>query len=129
MPKQSTAQIEQSHQHLFIPGYNQDEKYCKCGALKISYEEFERRRDEWNNYFQLVSQSEAKRDFDEMKIAFKARNIEKMREIKARVNKRCWVNPDYRGLMDEPKFLFKESEYMSKPSFPDPTTWNKYVTE
>lgn len=97
-----------NHVHYFVPGYKPEEKYCKCGAIQISQAEFERRRDEWNSYFELVRSSDSYRDYMEMKTATKAEQKEILKRVNSRVEK---------------------DDYMSKPSFPDPTTWNKYVTE
>jgi hypothetical protein len=110
--RQSTAQIEEQHQHLFRTGYREGEQYCQCGALKVSLEEYQRRISEWNNYFDLVRTTDSYQDF------------KKMKEI-------MWTqdNPEKVELLRRVKERLEKDDYLSRPSFPDPTTWNKYVTE
>lgn len=110
--RQSPTKTEEVHQHYFVQGYNQDERYCKCGALKISLEEYQRRIDEWDNYFSLVKTTDSYQDY-------------------MKIKKLGWEkdNPEKVELMKRIKQRLEKNDYLSKPGFPDPTTWSKYVTE
>lgn len=101
-----------------------------CIKILVTLDEYAHRMEAWNNYLELCKTTQAKKDYDEMCIAYKYGDKAKMREIMARVKKRCVVNPDFEDHIDEPKYLFKEEEYLSKPDFPDPMhAKNYYLTQ
>lgn len=122
----------QQHVHNWYPkGF--DEEYCKnpyngkpCNAIKVSNEELQRRMDEWNAYYKLCQETRAKKDYEEMRIAFKGWREdhdpvarEKMLEIRARINKRM-IRVSLPQDM-EPQYQFNEDQYETKgPTFPDP---------
>ena len=104
--------------------YNHDER-CKCGFIRISAVEEQRRMDEWNSYSQMVATTEAYRDFWEMRTAWKQGDFAVMKEIDKRVMSRNHeTKNEYGETVIEPN---DPESLLSKPSFPDPTTWNRYV--
>lgn len=122
--KQTTSKGEEHLHNFYLNPYNRSEEVCKnlyngrpCLALKVSNAEWERRNEEWRNFYALCQQTEAKRDYDLMCDAFKRKDQKEMKEILKRVNKRCQVKTDEFGDND---FTFSKEEYLDGPSFPDP---------
>lgn len=109
-------EIEQKHTHNWIRK-DQVEFYCSglykgypCIHIKIGAQEFDRREDEYNNYYELIRTTPAFIDWQEMSIAFKVKDLEKVRKIKERIAQRT-------------------DGYLPKPNFPDPATPFLYVVE
>ena|SRR3990167_8139100 len=123
-------QLSGGHTHFWGPTYTPSEWKCECGKIRISGEEFKRRKEEWDSYYELVKTTPSYRDFWEMKRASDAKDLDKVAEIKKRVEPRCWVKPDYQGLIDEKKYEFDEDQYLPKPSFPDPEgeVWRYFIS-
>ena len=105
----------------------QTESFCisfykgkPCIKLGIGQNEYDRRKTEWEAYFNLCQETPSKRDYEEMRIAYKAQDKEKMAEIKKRVEVRCQKSTEMNEWGD---YGFKciESEYFAQePSFPYP---------
>lgn len=99
----------------------------RCIRVKVSEQLLEEINEEWNNYLDLCQQSQSKMDYEEARKHFtnfqkykRQEDLDKLKEVIKRVEKRCWVNPEYKGMVDEKKYLFNEDEYMPKPDMPDP---------
>lgn len=121
------AETEVNHIHQWVALRKHGAFRCitpyngkRCIRVKVTEELYESIAAEWNNYLELAQHSQAKADYEEMRIAFKHKDLDAMKVILKRVEKRCWVNPDYKGMVDDQKYLFNEEEYMSKPDMPDP---------
>lgn len=108
MPATKSVFKEESiHKHNFKQGRNYGIFVCdypNCREIAMTEEEYQRRCDEWNNYYQLCNQSEAHADFMEMRDAFMSHNKPRMKEIQERVKARKDAN-----------------EYLERPNFFDPT--------
>lgn len=107
----STAQTEEMrHVHVWGPSYNLVESKCKCGSIKISEAESQHRMEEWNSYFKLVKHSKSYNNFKWFQALYRQRNLPRMQWLRTKIKARL-----------------EKDDYLPKPSFPDPTTWNRYV--
>lgn len=97
-----------------------------CIKLKVTEDHLKSIEEEWANYYQLCQQSEAKKDYDDMCTASKFKDRDMMKKILERVSKRCQVNPEYTGAIDEHKYQYIGDEYMSTPEYPDPRSPKSY---
>lgn len=128
------AETEVNHIHQWVALRKHGAFRCitpyngkRCIRVKVTEELYESINAEWNNYLELCQQSQAKADYEEARKHFtnfknykRQEDLEKLKAVIKRVEKRCWVNPDYKGMVDDQKYLFNEEEYMSKPDMPDP---------
>lgn len=125
MQARSTVKTEEGHIHRWILQRDNSSKCIAsyngraCIKILVTPEELNRRNDAWAEHCEASKLTESKRDYDEMKVAFKYKDKQKMKEILAVVSKRCKPNPEYKGFMDEQMYLFNEEEYMPTPNFPD----------
>ena len=124
-PKKQEEQ-EQAHKHIW-KFKNEKEKICvtlyenrPCIKLQIGQGEYDRRSNEWEAYFKLCQETPSKRDYEEIRIAYKAKDKEKMAEIKKRVNVRTRRSTELNE-WGELGYDFTNSEFFaSPPTFPYP---------
>ena len=101
------------------------EYHCKayykgypCLKIKVGIEEYQRRIDEWTNFYQLCQQTEAKRDYDEMREAVK---YGRKKEIRERIAKKMTVKQNDLG---DNIYIQPNENYLESPDFPDPSNPN-----
>ena len=104
---------KEEHHHQWVSSQNLSEKICSCGCVLISEQEFERRKKEWLDYFKLVDDSHAYKRFQQQMIAFDLGDVQFVKGC-AEQARRDLVN---------------KTDWIPKPHFPDPTTWQKYILE
>ena len=92
---------------------------CQCGNIRVSEQEYHRRIDEWRNYFELARTTESYADYRKTADLFKS--IKGMGKITPDQKAR------FKEIGDRALARLEKDEYLPKPSFPDPETWNGYV--
>jgi hypothetical protein len=125
----------QGHIHQWVLQRNRTSKCIasfnsrNCIKIGIQAEALATLQEEWSNYTELCQSTDAKRDYDEMRVAYKYKDKQKMAEILRRVTKRCVVDPEYQECRDEKKYQFNYEEYLPSPESPDPMSpKNIYIT-
>jgi hypothetical protein len=91
------------HIHNWVDGFMIQEKKCGCGKILVSQAEYDRRVEETNAYYKFVLNSDAYRDNQAMRKAYKEHNMPEIKKIMVRVEERL-----------------KNGEYTEKLHFPDP---------
>lgn len=102
-----------THIHNWKPSFKESEEVCSCGSVLISQEEGERRRKVWKDYFDSVRQTHPYERFLQQKIAFELNDMKFVKGCAQQAQRD----------MNDPEVI---KNYLVKPSFPDPSTWNKY---
>lgn len=134
MQARSTVPTSEGHIHQWVQYRRKGAFRClapyngnRCIRIQVSQELYNLICEEWNNYIKLCQQSQSKADYEEARKYFtlfkkykRQSDLDKLREVIKGIEKRCWVNPEYTGMMDEKKYMFKEDDYMTKPDMPDP---------
>src|SRR3990167_1097401 len=122
MSKITEEKTKQEHQHWWVMGNNYSSEKCNCGMLKVFPMEYEMRIKAWESYFELVKTTPSYLDHQEMKLAWREKNLPKIAELREKIKQRTHkvINEfgDESIELDDP---------LPKPTFPDPSTWNKYV--
>lgn len=116
--KDINEENKQEHIHNWYPN-GLVEECCKnlyngqlCNKIKISEEEYNRRADEWNNYYQLVLTTPSYLRFKKIREAYQTQDIETVKLLKK-----------------EAIASLNKSEYLSQPAFIDPNSpTNPYIT-
>ena len=84
--------------------------------------EYEMRKKAWESYFGLMKTTSSYLDHQEMKQAFKERNLPKMQMLREKIKQRT-----HKVLNEYGEETLELDDPLAKPSFPDPATWNKYI--
>lgn len=116
---------EPRHEHRWVLAPDRTEERCSCGKLRVTREELAYRAGEWEDYFRIVVTTPAYQDYLEMRQAFAAKDLERIREIDARVMTR---NTEVITELGERKLVANTiAEWLPKPSFPDPRSSDRYL--
>lgn len=97
------ADDEEVHIHHWVEVPQFAEKRCNCGKRLIGEKEYNRRVEEYRQYYLAVGQSDSYKRFLHMKKAFNEHNLTKVRAIMVQVGK-----------------ALEKDEWLEKPAFPDP---------
>jgi thiaminase len=117
--------IDPDHLHSFVlNNYNFTEENCSCGLIRVSQEEADRRKEEWNNFYSLVRETEAHHDYQKMKRLVAVGDTEGMKEVLKRVHSRL---VDTGKKDDWGETIFEYHSNLVKPDFPDPATSRRYL--
>lgn len=121
------------HKHLFELWTEKHSKICRCGKRFITSDEYDRRKAEWDNYFELSRNTPAGKNFGELREAFKSYMKTKNQSFKEKINEILkevssrghWGKNEYGDKI----WVVDKTEFTDhKPSFPDPVgeAW-KYI--
>jgi len=105
MPR-SRKEEKEIHIHNWRPGFDDSEEKCECGIIKVSMQEYERRRNVWEEYYLKVKGSPSYIRFVEMMTAIKSKNLGEVSKLKIECQK----------AIEERNFPVKKD----RPRFPDP---------
>lgn len=122
MPRQSSVQIDSEHKHWWVTGNDYSSEKCNCGRIKVSPMEYEMRLKAWESYFELVKTTPSYLDHEEMKLAWNEKNQPKMTELREKIKQRT-----HKEMNEFGEETIELDDPLPKPSFPDPSSWNKYV--
>jgi hypothetical protein len=114
MPKPKLQEEKQEHKHRWIEG-GQNTWYCDqddCRLVRITQDEYDRRIEEWDNYYQFVQTTESYQDFVAMRKAFFERN-----------------KPEIDLIIKRAKERLEANNYHAKPNFADPRDRKYEITE
>lgn len=103
MAKKMQEEKKEEHHHKWVMQPDYGSYRCVCGGFALSEKEHDRRVEEYDNYYQIVRQTDTYQDFLAMREAYNTRNRKQMSEISVRVKERL-----------------KADDYLPKPSFLDP---------
>jgi len=107
---QNKKEKKPRHEHHFVNGK------CECGAEKITWEEFKRRKIAWDAYLEKVRETEAFQIFQVGRAAFKDYTHSGSRESLGLV-KEC---------ARRAREIREEGNWLPKPPFPDPMLEAQY---
>lgn len=104
-------QVKEEHIHNWVNSWDLSEKRCECGKLLVSREEYERRTEEYNNYFAWVTTTDSYKDYQAIRDIFR-----QVRE-----------GGDFKNFMGEilkavDERLLQDDYQARRPRFPDPST-------
>ena len=100
------------HIHIWMVTTDLAAMTCECGKWLISAQERDRRKAEWDNYFQLITTTPSYLDWVEIYKAYREKNGPKIKELSDRAEERLARN-----------------EYFLGPSFPDPDSYPYIVSQ
>ena len=117
MLKKKTVKVieEFEHVHSWKAGANQSYQSCACGKILVSQAEYDRRVDEWDNYLDLLAETEAYKDFLRLKRLFRVKKMVDPNHALPEKEQQQWDL-----LMARIKQRSATRDYMPKPHFPDP---------
>jgi acetoin utilization deacetylase AcuC-like enzyme len=107
---QNEKREKPKHEHYFVNGK------CECGAEKITWEEFKRRKITWDAYLEKVRETEAFQIFQVCRAAFKDYTKTHAKESFDLV-KEC---------AQRAREIREERNWLPKPPFPDPMLEAQY---
>lgn len=131
MPSRFKDQDPTRHEHSWV-AYDLIEKKCngfyngrKCVAIKIGSDEWQRRRDEWQNYYDMCKETVAFKHYVDMKQALADKNHKRRDEILEEIKKTTRV-----VLNDMGDKVLESLDPIPTPHIPDPFDVNfPYIVE
>ena len=98
---------DDGHKHDFKDYGFFDEERCVCGITRISEAEYIRRKNEWDNYYRSVQNTEAYSLYNLAHAAFKEKNWVFLKEISGRCHQ---LNSTSSNELSKPKFQDPERQ-------------------
>ena len=115
-------QENETHIHFWFTASDPSHQLCNCGCILVSNQEWKRRKEEWDNYFVRVRETESYKRFFEQKEAWKRGEMVVVKTLGLEAKKDLKEKCD----MIDGEWVEKKGMWLEKPHFPDPITWAKY---
>ena len=121
MPRAKSEEKE-AHQHSWFTGSDESHQLCSCGCVLVSGIEWKRRKQEWDNYYKSVRDTNSYKRFFIQKEAYSKGDMVTVKKLAEEARKEL----EEKCILVKGEWEEKREMWLEKPHYPDPITWGKY---